>query len=835
MLSNYSLLVWRNLLRQPVASAINILTLAIGLTAATVAIIILYYHLGFEQQYPNADRIYQIRHHVSLPNGETYDHPAIPYKYYQSIQQSHPELATAIYSLTLFIDPKQPNSKVQLNSLDITRKTFLKADQNFWKLFDIPFVAGDAKTALSQPYTLVITKSSAKRLFGDKEALGQVVQLDKWPMRIVGVIPDFPEQTILNPDRLTPEKNFSGLFVSASSKEITLGMNKTATEIWGEFESIFSYIMLPSGSSTDALEQDLTALVLKDRPQATTVPANIQLKIAPLKGLHLRESVQSNTGLNTNSWKFLIILLSMASAILAVACLNSTVISTTLYQRRAIEIGIRKISGATTSSIARQFFSESLGITALATAVAAALLMLSIPWINQATTANLGSVNFITPTFFCSLLALVVLVSVATAWYPAYRLGRTSPTSAIEQQSHTQKKNHIITALTILQFIFSIALFSILVSAIAQLQYISQINLGANFDNLILFNNKQPIFSPETTINIRAKLLENPDILSARNIDYFYGTPLFQSKVEFANNKKASETKDLTVWPTNPDGFLEHYQIKLLAGNSFSKTANFLTQQEYTEYIRDGQNPQEALLTLQGLKKIGLTDSDDAIGTTITTPNKQSYTIVGVVNAFPKITSETDFLGSDIIAATWNSPGYHSIRYRKGAKESVKNHIQSVVKNQTDGTDEAVFVDSKPLGLQQLEYKLHEPITQLAPLGIAALLISVMGLYAISLLNAQRRTHEIGIRKVLGASRKRLSGLMVFDSCKPLLISLIIGLPAGYLISRHFLQVFIEQPPIALIVFVLVPVVVTLIAILVTLGHALQTAKCDPAKVLRSQ
>ncbi|WIO74626.1 ABC transporter permease [Porticoccaceae bacterium LTM1] len=835
MYSNYSLLIWRNLLRQPVASAINILTLAIGLTAATVAIIILYYHLGFEQQYPNADNIYQIRQKAILANGEIYDNSMINYRYHQQIQQNYPELNSTLYNYSIFREPSEPNSKIQLNDFDVTEESFLKADQSFWRFFEIPFIAGDADTALSQPYTLVITASSAKRLFGDREALGQVIQLHKWPMKIVGVIPDFPEQTVLNPNLLSSEIHFSGLIISASSKEIPFGFYKKSTENWSDSEHVHSYIALPPEGNTKALEQEFTSLILGNLPKGSTPFAKTELKLAPLKGLHLRESIQSKTGLNINSWKFLIIMLSMAAAILLVACLNSTVISTVLYQRRAIEVGIRKISGATPTSIARQFFSESICITVLAATVAAVLIAFSLPWINQATNSDLGKVTFLTPTFVSALMALIIFVSLATSWYPAYRLGTTPPLLAIEKQAHSKKNSRIITALTILQFIFSIALFSTLTVMSFQLKHISQLDIGANFENIIHFQHDQfNIFSEKTAIT-RKQLLQHPDILSARSIDHFYGHPLLQSKIEFFNNNLPPETKNLTMWPTNPDGFLEHHQINLLSGEKFSRASPITSQDEYVKFMQENKENLEALLTLQGLQKIGVADPKQAIGAKITSPNAQSFRIVGVINAFPKVTTENDHLGADIIPAFRYPHSYNSIRFKEGTKESVKQYIKSIIEDQSESTDEVVFMDSKPFGLQQLEKNISQPISHLASLGIGALVISVLGLYAISLLNAQRRFHEIGIRKVLGASKKRLSGLMVFDSCKPLLVSLIIGLPVGYLISKQFLQAFIEQPPIALIVFALVPAVVVLIAVLVTLSHSLSAAKCDPAKVLRSQ
>ncbi|WIO74625.1 ABC transporter permease [Porticoccaceae bacterium LTM1] len=839
---------WRNLLKQPAPTLINILTLAIGLTAATTAIIFLYYHLGFEKQYTDSEQIYGLISSTPTSTGEPAESSRSIYLYNRQILDRYPDKPSTTYGSNIFQNSMDDQSDIYVGKKKVNRETYLKADESFWNIFDIPFIAGNPDTALSEPNTLVMTESAAKRFIDDQEPLDKTIDLNNTPMTVVGVIPDFSSQTILNPDFAkntalgmgSPGK-FSGLIISSNSKIESIGQRTSPTETWGETEFVTSFLKVANTSEVNRINHDLNKLIESDNlrhPELynryAQAPPKRNFFLAPLQGLHLRDKGQSSTAINFNSWKFLVILLSAVSVILFVACLNSTLISTTLYQRRTTEISIRKVMGANQSTITRQFFSDSLLTTLLATTFSAIFISFSIPWINTTMITDLDHSCILTPEFIGSILALVTIISIVTTWYPAKILGNTSPSAALENQSGSTQGNKLLNTLTITQFVLSTTLFSVFIVTLLQVKHISNLDIGLNFENMLSFtvsSNPQSFTKQDI---IREKISQHPHIRSISSGDAISGRVYTPESIKIPGFKNITNINSIHFSHIDPN-ILDHYQIELLAGNDFSDKIKSMNQKERLKLFADSNYKIEVLLTKRGLKKLGLKHPSQAIDAEIIDKSGQNFIVIGVVNAFPEITVNNHFNSTDVLFPRGGYINMFSVRFNPEKSGIARSHIHSVYKEVLGNEPKIEFADPKPLALRNLTKQLSEPMNQLAPLGIAALIISLLGLYAISLLNAQRRTAEIGIRKVLGASIKKLGGLMVFESCKPLLISLIIGLPAGYLISKHFLQGFAAQAPIALVVFVLTPIIVMLIAILVTLNHALHTAKCDPANVLRSQ
>ncbi len=786
MFKNYFKIAYRNLLRNKGFSFINITGLAIGMASAILILLWIQNELSFDQFHEKKERIYEAWNRSMFDNKlESWNNtPKILAK---TIKQDYPEVET-----TVRVNWPSPI----LISVGEKRLSPMgtMVDSGFLHMFSFPLIKGNPKTALDGVHSIVITESLSKKLFGSEEAMGKIVKLDnKDNFTVTGVLKDLPNSTRFDFELLLPWAYLR-----------SLGWDD---ESWGN-NSTTTYVMLKSNASLSSIEPKLKTI----RKKYDKDDQEGQFFLYPISRWRLYSNFE-NAKESGGRIEIVRLFGIIAAFILLIACINFMNLSTARSEKRAKEVGIRKVVGAQKRSLISQFIGESILLAFLAGIVALLIVQLSLPAFNKLTEKQLF-IDYGNSYFCLAGLLFIIMTGIIAGSYPAFFLSSFQPVKVLK--GTFKAGNTLVTprkVLVILQFTFAIVLIINTIIIRQQIRYAQERKTGYEKNNLVYH-----FLQGDDEKNYN--LIKNELLLS--------GVATSVTKTSAPLTEGWSNTWGIE-WPgkaPNDRTIIDRY----CADESIAKTAGLqmvagrdLNLKEFTT------DSTAVLLNESAVKVMGL---KEPIGQVIK-DNSTDWHIVGVFKDFILRSPYRPTTPMVIEGAKgWFNVIHMKLNNINKTAQNLKNAEAIFKKYNPEYPFQYSFVDEEYAKKFNDEKRIGKLAGLFAGLSI---FISCLGLFGLAAYMAQNRIKEIGVRKVLGASVSHITGLLSKDFLKLVLIAFIIATPVAWWSMDTWLKDFPYRVSISAWVFVMAGILSLLIALLTISFQAIKTAVANPVKSLRTE
>jgi putative ABC transport system permease protein len=804
MFKNYFKIAVRNLMRNKGFSAINIFGLALGIATCLLIMLYVQNELGYDRYNEKADRIVRVVFRSKMQGSNMNESNVMP-PVAQAFKNDFPEVqeATRIRA--------NGYHRVSYGNKLFKDDALAFVDSNFFSVFTLPLIRGDAKTALLQPYTVVISKSVAQKYFGNGNPIGKVLVFkdDKASLTVTGEIDEVPVNSHFH----------FGMFASMAS------LPEARTGSWLE-SNFYTYLVLPKGYNYKQLEAKMPNAVAKyigpqlQKAMGVTFAQfkqqgnDISFGLQPLTDIHLHSDFTGDMepyGDINNVYIFSVLAVFM----LLIACINFMNLSTASASKRAREVGIRKVMGSLKGQLVRQFLLESLLLTAVALVLAIGIVYWALPLFNaltgQSLSLHLGANVWVLP----GLVLFGLFTGVLAGSYPAFFLSSFNPIAVLKGKlTNGKKSSGLRSGLVVFQFFISISLIIGTTVVYNQLSYIQHKALGYDKSQVIVVDETYWLGKNENAF--KQQLLQDPRVENVSISSYIpagnsYGNNFFiypdQNTTQIIKGLRYDV--DYNYIPT--------LGMQIIQGRNFSK-----------EY---GGDSTAAIVNEAAVKSLGW--GNNPLGHTIS--NNQNS---GTVNAYHVIGVVKDFhfrsLHELITPLVMVMGTEHSNMLVKIKGKDIAGTLASMKKKWDGLTAESPFsysfLDDRFNDTYKAEQNIGRILFIFAGLTI---FVACLGLFGLATFTAEQRTKEIGIRKVLGANVTGLVSLLSKDFLKLVLIAFVIASPVAWYVMNKWLLDFAYRINITWQVFALAGVIVVVITLITVSYQSIKAALMNPVKSLK--
>ena len=799
MIKSYFKIAWRNLLLHRKISLINIIGLTIGMVAAVLIMLWVQNELSFDAYNKDANRIYRITNRLFVSKAESWLWEGSPYILGDFAQKQIPQ----VKNMTRIESNKYSPLTIHYNGELRSEKNWAYIDEQWFNMFHYDFIDGNSSSFEKNPFSLIITASTAKRYFGNREAIGQVLKLDTVNYQVQAVVADNPANSSFQFDILVP---LAAKFTDPNEKKQSLE--------WGNFNDL-TFLKLAPATDLKAASKTLDQIIAKNKKGN-----KIATSLVALKDIHFENDLQTSSVEHGNH-KIVSIFLILAVLVLITACINYVNLTTARASARSKEVSVRKIVGAGRWHLFGQFMSESFLVSFISLTFAIVLIQVSLPWFNMVT-----GKQFVQPFASCItwlILGGTLLVCfLVNGVYPAVLLSSFKPLNIFRGKNLLSiNDTNLRRALVVLQFSISVILLIGTIVIYRQLQYMENIDLG--YDKARVFEFQIPwsvtgfddkkITSYVNNFKNELKQQSSISDVSVANTDKLYDDHGSMS----GGFDWAGRAKDF-----NPG------LCVLAADNNFPKMMQLkLTQGRW--FTADKSDTHNVVLNETAVKELNI--RKPVLGQVFRFQGDTGV-IIGVAKDF-HYQNLHEKIGPMIITAHTD---YSMCFYVKTRPNNTVAAIQSVQKIWSN------YIPSEPFafnflddGYNQLYQDEQRSSMLIAIFAAIAILVSGMGLLGLVTFAAEQRVKEIGIRKVLGASIQSIVRLLSTDFIKMVMISAIIAFPVAWWAMNKWLQDYAYRIDISWWIFALA-IVITLIVALITISiQAIKAAVANPVKSLRSE
>lgn len=795
MIKNYLKIALRNIFRNKIYSFINIFGLAVGMACFVLVILYIRYEFSYESFHKNADNIYRVN--------VVHNHPKGVYRLSHSMVPLGKTLITELPEVKGFTRIEDfGRSLVTYKNKKFYETNMILADQGIFDLFTIPVLNGDMNSALSKKYSIVLSKSAALKYFGDENPVGQTLLIDnEMSLTVSAIIKDFPENTHLSADFIISYNTLSEEFGEDF-------MNNWVTT------RLMTYILLPDNPNLRYLERKITDVM--NAHSSTEVTRSLELE--QFSRIHLYSDVSMYGNIN-NIYLFL----AIGILILLIASINFMNLSTARSSRRANEVGLRKVVGANYLQLIRQFLGESIIISFVAMVMALLIVNIILPIFKNLTEQALEFPALTDWNFYGLLLLITLIVGIISGSYPAFYLSGFKPVNILKGKQISGRKNrNLRRILVVIQFSIAIVLIISTLSIRDQLAYMLNTGLGFQKKQIVVL----PLIGGEFENDIESF---KHALMTNSNIKAVSGSRLLPSKIGMYNNvtwEGAGENETIALIQNKVDyDFMDLYEIEIIKGRNFS--ADYAT--DLLDYRREGLAG-AILLNEEAVKRFGW---KDPIGKkVIQTFGTQRYyfNVVGVFKNFhfSSLHNKIEPLNLFLRPAY---PRKISIKIEPNDVQNTIAHIRNTWNNFNPMYPfEYYFLDETYSRYYQSEEKLQTLFSYFSLLGI---FISCLGLFGLASFAAERRTKEIGVRKVLGASISNIIMILTKEFTKWILIANLIAWPLAWIYVNSWLDDFAYRIEINWWVFLFAGGIAFFIAVITVSSQAIRAAISNPATSLR--
>jgi putative ABC transport system permease protein len=833
MWRNYLVVALRALAKNKTYAFINIFGLALGLAACLTILLYVRYEMSYDSWIPGVERAYQFQDYYrpSDTGGEEMPLQMTSYVSRKALVKDFPQIEASVYvgsGGAVAIQNGQPSQ--------VDR--FLLADGNLFDILRLPFAQGDGRVALSRPNSVVMTETEAAKRFPNQNAMGRTLTLvtagKSADYTVTGVVKDLPRNSHLD----------LGM-VARYDPESFYATNPSFLTGWGN-QGGWVYLRLRPGVSADEINRHLPAWEKRNIPDENSGgqrsnPGDYQdWQLVNVKDIHLGHA-QKGAMTPGNDRRTIITFSVIALLILGMAVVNFTNLATARASQRAREVALRKVLGASRRQLVVQFIGESVLVTALAMLVALAAVELLLPTFNRFLDADIALTYLGGGGVLLPVIALVLLVGAAGGLYPAFYLSRFQPArvlkankSSAEAAGSGQLRNMLVVG----QFAVSIGLIICTAVIYGQTVYARTADAGYRRDGLVQVQNVGSGRGAEVieTLKQEFKRVDGVRSVAKTGIGVNPGNNSV-STFYLPGNPKGI---DLGFYGVDPD-FFPTMEMKILAGRNFSErvalddaTLPIPSKPEDEQALaRRGLN---VMLSEAAAQRLGFRHPGDAVGKALkagffTSDSTQATaTIVGVVRD-ARFRSIRDPLQPILFYSSRNFNNALMVRYEGREPKQVMAALETVWRRLVpDAPFRAELADDRVRKL----YDREEARGQLfAAFALLAVVIGCLGLFGLASYTAERRTKEIGIRKVLGARSRDIVRLLTWQFSKPVLVANLIAWPIAWWLMRDWLNHFDARIPLGPTPFVAAGLLALLIAIGTIASHALRVARANPIHALR--
>jgi len=786
MIKSYIIIAFRNIRRNLTYTLLNVFGLTLGIAACLVIFLIVRNELNYDD-YAKADRIYRVTLNAIDFNSN------VSLAIAPKMRNDFPELeqvAQVMYSNDVMV--KVDNKRFRDNDFVIT-------DEHLPQIFDFEWISGDPKTALSEPNTIVLNETLAKKYFGDADPMGRIVNVENQiNAKVTGVIKDIPA------NRSVP------IQMMLSFESIRNQVKNNMNEFWDIGGGFFTFILLPKNYSIEQVHARIPQFLHKN--WNLNSPKDVRLPLQPLRDIHFDQKYINNavTPVSKNTFYALF---GVALLIIVTACINFVNLATAQAIKRAKEVGVRKVLGANRSQLVKQFLGETsvLVCISLISGVALAAVFLSGAgnWINIKISAG----ELAQPIVVAWIAGITVAVILIAGLYPAFVQSAYQPVDSLKNKAGRMSGGFTLRkGLVVAQFAISQILIVGTLIVAHQMDYFENEDLGFNKESVISF------YLPDSKKHdvLKQELLKLPGV---EQVTQSNGAPSYNNQFSSFQAPEFKITKDdVTEIKDVDDNYIDMFGMKMLAGEKVTKKA-------------PGDSSQKVVVNETMIHKFGITDPNKAVGVNFTL-NGRMANIIGVLQDFQ---SESKHKARRACVFMYDPDRFFqtSVKIRPGA---INKTIEQVGKSWSalfpDNLFDYKFLDDHIASFYTQEQKVYTAFKLFS--GIA-ILIGCLGLYGLIMFAAAQRTKEIGIRKVLGAPVASIVALFSKEFVLLISIAFILAAPTGYYMMNNWLANYAYHITIGPWTFVIAIIVSMIIAGVTIAYQTIKAALVNPVMSLRSE
>ena len=810
MLKNYLKVAFRNILRFKGYSLINISGLAIGMTACLLILYFVNYEKSYDRFHENSDRIYRLRYERSDQAGGAVRFASCCPPAGLRIRQKFPEVdkVVRLFRYKAAVSNQDDQSKSQPENKFIEERMYF-SEPGFFEIFKYAFITGDPLNGLKEPNTAFISASTAKKYFGDQNAMGKILSVDKkTSYRITGVFKDIPTNSHLKFDILLSYQNLLQKF------------GKEVEDSWGD-SGWYTYLLLKPHADVKALEKKLAAMVETEFGEALRYyKLTCELPLQPLNEIHLTSHYMlefENNG-DRDTVNFLSIL---AVFIIIIAWVNYINLSTARALTRAKEVGLRKVSGASRSHLMAQFFSETIILNFFAVLFALLLVILFLPLFRQVTGTPADYGIWIQKWFWLNVFAMFIVGVFFSGLYPVIALSSFQPVSVLKGKlGNATRGISLRKALIVFQFVMALAMLISTFTVFRQLQFMKDQDLGFSLDNKLIIRAprvRDASFGSRLQ-TFKEAILKNPEISHFSVATDVPGKQVWWDAGGITR-KGANDNKNYQIVGIDYD-YVTLFGLKVASGRNFS---------------RDFPSDSSALILNETASRwLGFPNPGSAIGQQVDYWGKM-YTVVGVLKDYHQQSVKQAF-EPHIFRFM---PTGRDVRGLFVLKMKAQNTSQNLaeIKKQFDeffpgNPFEYYFLDE----YYNQQYQSDELFgTVFAIFSFLAIFVTSLGILGLSSFMVAQRTKEIAIRKVMGANVFGIALFLAKGFLLLIMISFVIALPVTYYGITHWLESFAMRMDLSIGLFLLPLLLVILITGMTICVHVITAALNNPVESLREE
>jgi len=793
MLRNNLKVALRNLFKHKGFSAINIAGLALGLAAGFFVLIFIRDETSYDRFHEKADRTYRVAQYIHIENRVDSALP-VPPILAAALAEEFPEIeATArvahIGGIVSYEDQRFVSSNVYA------------ADADFFRVFSFRLASGDPKTALSEPNRVILTRSAARKVFGDKDPLGRVLTIRGDAFTVTGIAEDCPRNSHFHFEYLTSIPTYP---------------RSRAT---GWFDGFCAtYVVLKKGSSPQALEAKLPEFVLNHHyggKKGGSIFKDWVYFLQPLTSIHLHSHLLIGEFEANSSAAYVTIFFVIAVFVLLVAAVNFVNLSTARSAVRGREVGIRKVCGSDRARLIRQFLGESVLVTTAAFGIALALIVALMPAFRNLTGKAIGLGDLATPPIVISLVLLAVVVGFGAGIYPALVLSSFRPAAVLRGTFAAGtgfRSSALRKGLIVLQFAVSIFLLVGTAVVYEQTDYFQSKRLGFDREHVLVV--KRAGLLGQNVRAFKTKLLQHPDIQS----------------VALSSNLPGEDGRSLRV--LRPEGSQEGAVMEMLTCDEDFQEALKLEMAEGRFFSPDHPSDDQAII----INEVAARDFgwDKPLGKTFA--YRGGVQVIGVVRDFHvySLHAKIPRVGFLYAGGAGEREGdYFAVRVRPADIRRILAYVRTAWDSFSPPLPlEYSFLDEDYAKLYAAETRTMKVLSVFSGLAIA---ISCLGLFGLVSFMTERRRKEIGIRKVLGARVDEIVVLLGRDFLRWVLLSNLVAWPAAFIVTQRWLQNFAYRIEIGAWPFIQSAGAVLVVAALTLSYQTVAAALANPADSLRRE
>lgn len=804
MIKNYLKTAWRNARTNFKYTAISLFSLVLGITLFLLIIIWVKHEFSFDKQFSDAGQIYRVETRLTMQDGIKSNFSAVGWPVGNILKTEYPEIENVTYL-------RDWNPDISLNGNHFFEQG-LFADNEFLEIFSYPLSAGNAATALSQPYSIVISKSLQKKYFGNQQnIIGKTIMInDTVPYTVTGIFKDLSAPSHLKFEMIGSMSSLCAANSQYCKEEFASG--------WFDL-NMYNYVKLRKNAKYSEVNMKIKDMVLvKGKEIVAQTGIKAFLQISPLKDIYLHSGMATGNG-SIGNIKTVQLFFLVGIFILLIACLNFVNLTTAKSVERAKEIGIRKVMGSDRKELMFQFLTETAILCAAATILSLALMAFLLPWFNHFSGEQFGLATLFSNSNILMVAIIILLLIPLAGFYPAWVFSSYNPIKVLKGSfSHSFSGVLLRKGLVVTQFVISVAFIMGTLIIWKQMKFMRNQNLGFDKNKVLILDvNKVPWTLRQNNSTVfKNELLSQSGIKEVTSCNAVPGHTGWGSQFAWAEGNPKDAQITVEYIPVD-ENYLGTLDLKLSAGR------NFLSGSPV-------DSNESLIINEAALKIFGWSDPGKAIGKKLNTSGKEGL-VIGVLKDYHHHGLQQKI--NPIVLGMGNFTRFFAIRYNAISPKQATQLVQSAWEKVYAGYPlEYSFMDED----FQRQYEKEARFETLFSIASAfSILIACMGLLGLTIFTVQKRMKEIGIRKVLGANTLSIIFLLSKEFLKLVLMAIILAAPIAWWGMSQWLQEFAYRIHINGWVFLIAGASTLIIAITIISFQAIRSAFTNPVESLRRE